>query len=106
MHLARLSQALRARKVAWAWDDLSKPDRDSVLPESLCDQVGITSADFLAAVMSTGFELAVDVGALFGAMVKMPDALSVALRQASSMGMNLAEAHTVLQQIGSEVRRR
>lgn len=87
MQLAWLSRDERVREVARRWRALGAAERDQTGFEELCDQAGIRDGDYLGAVMSTAFELNIDVSTVIDAITQMPSALlrvfgSVAYSQA------------------------
>lgn len=82
INLAWLSQNAKARKVASYWMTLDTAGKDNVQLDDLCDEVGITPAEFVGAVAGTAHELDMDVSAVFAGIARMADALSVAFARA------------------------
>jgi len=89
MQLAWLSEDARAKKVGGRWLFADKGIQDSADLEDLCDQAGITAADFIAAITKVAYELRVDVSGLIGGIFDMPNAISSALALAITTGDGL-----------------
>lgn len=75
MQLAWLSRDERVRDVARRWRALDPAERNQTDIEELCDEAGIREGDYLGVVMSTAFELKVDVSDVIGGITRMPVAL-------------------------------
>ena len=70
-----LSRDERVRDVARRWRALSAAERDQTDIEELCEEAGMRESDYLGAVISTAFELNINVSAVIGGITRMPMAL-------------------------------
>lgn len=106
MQFAWMSDSLEAKKVGsfWLWSD--KAAQDGMDLEGLCEKCRITPGELIGAVVRVAYELRVDVSALIGGIVRMPDVLLASLRHAMTTGKHLDEVRAGMERIGQQIQRR
>jgi hypothetical protein len=105
MHLASLSHDRRVRSVAARWRALDKDQQASTFLEDLCEDAGIDGPYLLGKVLSTAFELGIDVSGVIGGMMRMPEMLSSALLRARESTEGINAACAVFEYIDRSVRK-
>jgi hypothetical protein len=96
--LARLSEDEKAQEIARQWNALPRRDRKNTSLDELCAAAGVRAAKFLGVVVTTGYELGMDLNGVVAAIANL-DTMRAHMDRVVKRG-GFRDRHRILQSTG------